>query len=199
MTGDLTVPEGRTPAPAAEGSLDSGLVRARPKAIAWLVAVPVVAVLVDQVAKQLALTYLTHREPLRLLWGAVWLNLTRNGGAAFSIGSAYTWVFPIITLVVIGVITWLSRDLRSIGWAIGFGLILGGALGNVVDRIFRAPSVFRGHVVDMISLFDPAGRVFPAGAIFNVADSCLFCGVVLLIILELLGRHRDGSRDRGRA
>ncbi len=69
--------------------------------------------------------------------------------------------------------------------------MLGGALGNLVDRIFRAPCPFHGHVVDMISLFDPYGQVWP---VFNLADSSLVCGVLLAVLLELTGRQRDGRR-----
>ena len=71
--------------------------------------------------------------------------------------------------------------------------MLGGALGNLTDRIFRAPGHFVGHVVDMVSLFDPYGQVWP---VFNLADSCLVCGVVLAVLLELTGRQRDGTRRR---
>jgi signal peptidase II len=81
--------------------------------------------------------------------------------------------------------------LRSVPWAIALGLVLGGALGNLADRLFRAPGPFQGHVVDMISLFAPYGRGF---AIFNIADSCLTIGVALAVLLELTGRQRDGSR-----
>jgi signal peptidase II len=76
-------------------------------------------------------------------------------------------------------------------WALALGLVLGGALGNLGDRLFRAPGVFHGHVVDMISVFGPYGEHF---AVFNVADSCLTVGVVLAVLLELTGRQRDGSR-----
>jgi hypothetical protein len=76
-------------------------------------------------------------------------------------------------------------------WAIALGLVLGGALGNLGDRLFRAPGPFQGHVVDMISLFAPYGEQF---AVFNIADSCLTVGVVLAVLLELTGRQRDGSR-----
>jgi len=170
--------------------------RASTRALAVLAAVPVVVVVLDQWAKQASIAHLTGAAPLRLLGGAVYLNLTRNSGAAFSIGGNYTFVFPIIAVVVLSGIVYLSRRLRSLPWAISFGLIVGGALGNLADRLFRPPGVLRGQVVDMISLFDPAGRFFPPGAIFNVADSALFCGVVLAILLELTGRHRDGTRRR---
>jgi len=186
------VPESKA---ATESETESVPVKARPAAIAVLATVPVLVVLIDQLSKELALNYLTGEPPLRLLWGAVYLNLTRNSGAAFSLGSDYTFVFPIIAVIVLAGIVWLSRRLRSVAWGVALGLIAGGAVGNLGDRIFRAPAMFHGHVVDMISLFDEAGRVFPAGAIFNIADSALFCGVVLAIILEFTGRRRDGTRE----
>ena len=129
-------------------------------------------------------------EPVKLLGGAVYLSLTRNSGAAFSLCADYTFIFPIIALVVLTWIGFMARKLRSLPWAIALGLILGGALGNLIDRIFRAPGPFHGHVVDFISLFDPHGQVFP---IFNVADMALVCGVILAVLLELLGRQRDGT------
>ena len=93
-------------------------------------------------------------------------------------------------------IGWLARQLRSLPWAVAMGLVLGGALGNLIDRLFRAPGPLVGHVVDFISLLAPAGQRF---AIFNAADSALFCGVVLAIFLEITGRRRDGTRVRGNA
>ena len=72
-------------------------------------------------------------------------------------------------------------------------LPLGGALGNLGDRVFRAPGPFVGHVVDFVSVFDDAGRVFP---VFNVADSALTIGLGLALLLELTGRRRDGTRAR---
>ena len=128
---------------------------------------------------------------MRILGGLVYLSLVRNGGAAFSLGSGYTWVFPLITLAVIGWIGWMTRRLRSVPWAVSLGLVLGGALGNLGDRLFRAPGPFLGHVVDMVSVFAPDGERFP---VFNIADSCLTVGVVLAVLLELTGRQRDGSR-----
>ena len=151
------------------------------------------AVALDQVVKALATQHLTEGEPVRVLGGLVYLSLLRNGGAAFSFGSGYTWVFPVITVAVIGWILWMGRRLRSVPWAVALGLVLGGALGNLADRLFRAPGPFRGHVVDMISLFAPYGRGF---AIFNIADSCLTVGVALAVLLEITGRQRDGSRSR---
>jgi signal peptidase II len=153
----------------------------------------VLAVVLDQVVKALATHHLTEGEPVRILGGLIYLSLLRNGGAAFSFGRGYTWVFPVITLAVIVWIVWMGRRLRSVPWAIALGLVLGGALGNLTDRLFRAPGPFQGHVVDMISLFTPYGKGF---AIFNIADSCLTVGVALAVLLELTGRQRDGMRAR---
>ncbi|GAA3942536.1 hypothetical protein Aau02nite_81390 [Amorphoplanes auranticolor] len=153
------------------------------------------AVVLDQVVKELSTKGLTEGEPVRILGGLVHLSLLRNSGAAFSLGSGYTWVFPLVTIVVIGWITFMARKLRSVPWALALGLVLGGALGNLGDRLFRAPGPFQGHVVDMISLFGPYGEYF---AVFNIADSCLSVGVVLAVLLELTGRQRDGSRATSR-
>ncbi|MCO1597864.1 signal peptidase II [Micromonospora sp. RHAY321] len=181
-----------TAAPSAEpGRTDPGGGRARPRVVGILAAVALVALLADLVTKHLALAALTDREPVRLLGGLVYLSLTRNSGAAWSIGSDHTWVFPLITIGVVGWIVWMALRLRSLPWAVSLGLVLGGALGNLVDRIFRAPAPFHGHVVDMISLFDAYGQVWP---VFNLADSSLVCGVVLAVLLELTGRQRDGRR-----
>ena len=165
--------------------------RFAPRALAVLVTTAVVAVAVDQWVKHLSTENLEPGEPVRILGGLVYLSLFRNGGAAFSFGSSVTWVFPLITLVVVGWIGWMAVRLRSVPWAIALGLVLGGALGNLGDRLFRAPAFLHGHVVDMISVFGPNGEYF---AIFNIADSCLSVGVVLAVLLELTGRQRDGTR-----
>lgn len=169
----------------------------RSRALAVLATVAAVALGLDAATKQLALASLREDAPVRLLGGALYLSLTRNSGAAFSIGTGYSFVFPIIAMVVIGGIVWFARNLYSLRWAIAMGLVLGGALGNLTDRLLRAPGPLRGHVVDFLSLFDEAGRVWP---IFNVADMALFFGAALAILLEFTGWRRDGGRDvRNRA
>jgi signal peptidase II len=146
---------------------------------------------IDQVAKHLTVVYLADREPVKILWGLVYLMHVRNSGAAFSMGTGVTWVFPIVALVVIIVLGFVIRKVRSTPWAIALGLVLGGVLGNLGDRLFRSPGPFTGHVVDMVSLLDSRGQGFP---VFNGADSALTIGVVLIILLELTGRQRDGTR-----
>ena len=125
-----------------------------------------------------------------VLGGLVYLQLVRNPGAAFSLATGYTWVLSLIAVVVVAVIVRIARRLRSSGWAVALGLILGGALGNLTDRIFRTPGPFRGHVVDLVSLLAPDGRVWP---VFNLADSCIVTGGILLVLLALLGQELDGS------
>ncbi|MFI5897205.1 signal peptidase II [Actinoplanes sp. NPDC051513] len=161
------------------------------RAVVVLGLTAVIAVALDQWVKWLSTEHLTEGEPVRILGGLIYLSLLRNSGAAFSMGSDHTWVFPVVTLVVIGWITYMATRLRSIPWAISLGLVLGGAFGNLADRLFRAPGPFRGHVVDMISLFAPYAEKF---AVFNIADSCLTVGVILAVLLELTGRQRDGRR-----
>ncbi len=178
MSGERTVPS----APP---------VRASRRAVATLAGTGLVIVAADVLTKYLVVARLTGHPPVRLLGGAVYLTLTRNSGAAFSLGTHLTFVFPLVTLLVVGWIGWMTRRLRSVPWAVAFGLVLGGALGNLGDRLFRAPGFLVGHVVDFISVFSPDGHYF---AIFNVADSALCCGVALAILLELTGRRRDGTR-----
>ena len=164
------------------------------RALSILAATTVVVVALDAVTKSLVVSRLTGHPPVRALGGLFYLDVIRNSGAAFSLGTGYTWVFPLVALVVVGWICWLARRLRSLPWAIGLGLVLGGALGNLGDRVFRAPGFLVGHVVDFISLFGPDGVHWP---IFNLADSALCCGVVVVVLLELTGRRREGGRTRG--
>lgn len=155
-----------------------------------LIAILVLAV--DVVTKVIAVAQLEGREPVELLGGLMYLQLIRNPGAAFSIATGYTWVLSLIALTVVVVIIRIARKLRSTGWAIALGLVLGGATGNLVDRIFRSPGPLRGHVVDIFSAFAPDGRAFP---IFNIADCAVVCGGILLVLLALLGRELDGTRS----
>jgi signal peptidase II len=163
----------------------------RNRATALVAGVGVVVVGIDLLVKQLTVANLEGHDPVRILGGLIYLMCLRNSGAAFSFGTDATWVFPCFAVIVIGVIAWLTRRLASLPWAVSYGLILGGAAGNLGDRIFRAPGFFVGHVVDMISVLNSQGTGFP---VFNIADSALTCGVALAVLLEFTGRRRDGSR-----
>lgn len=186
--------------PVTESTSEGGAVetvppptRATRRALVLFGACALAVLALDVLSKQLVVAHLKDGEPVKVIPHVLYLTLTRNSGAAFSMGSGVTWVFPTIALVVVGVIVYLARTLRSTAWAVALGLVLGGAVGNLLDRLFRAPGPFRGHVVDFLSAFSPTGSGF---AIFNLADSALVCGVILAVLLELTGRHRNGTRVR---
>jgi signal peptidase II len=145
----------------------------------------------DVVTKLLVVATLSDREPLRLLGGALYLTEARNTGAAFSFAEGATVVFTLIAVAVVVVIVRSARRLFSTGWAVALALVLGGAVGNLLDRVFRDPGFLRGGVVDFVSLFDPYGQVWP---IFNVADSAIVCGGVLGAVLAFRGVEFDGGR-----
>lgn len=162
----------------------------------WLFAALAVAVLAaDVVTKTLAVAYLSGEPAVRLLGGSVYLVLFRNPGAAFSLATGMTWVLSLVALGVVVVILRAASRLRSAGWAVALGLLLGGALGNLGDRLFRTPGPLRGYVVDFVSLFANDGSVWP---VFNIADASICVGAALLVLLALTGRELDGSRRSAR-
>jgi signal peptidase II len=166
-----------------------------PTRVALLSVIAAVVLAVDVVTKVLSVAQLEGRPPVELLGGLVYLQLVRNPGAAFSLATGYTWVLTIVAIAVVVVIVRVARRLRSAGWATALGLVLGGALGNLGDRLFRSPGPLQGHVVDMVSLLAPDGRVWP---VFNAADSSIVCGGILLVLLALTGRELDGSTTKSR-
>lgn len=166
-----------------------------PRKVALLGVLAGLVLALDVVTKVVGVALLEGREPVRLLGGAVFLVLVRNPGAAFSLATGYTWLLTLVAAAVAFAIVRISRRLRSTGWAIALGLVLGGALGNLVDRVFRSPGPLVGHVVDTVSLFAPDGSVWP---VFNLADSAIVTGGVLLVVLALLGRELDGTRAADR-
>ena len=155
------------------------------------------AVLVLDVASKVAVVAtIDMGEDIRLLGGALYLTQLRNLGAAFSFAEGATVLFSLIAVVVAVVIVRTARRLFSTAWAVALGLVLGGATGNLVDRVFRDPGFLRGGVVDFLSVLAPDGRVWP---VFNVADSAIVCGGLLGAFLALRGVEFDGSRSTSRA
>ncbi|WP_346623862.1 signal peptidase II [Blastococcus montanus] len=150
--------------------------------------------LLDLVTKLVVVATIEPGEDIRVLGGALYLTNLRNTGAAFSFAQGATVLFTLIAIVVAVVIVRTARRLRSTGWAVALGLVLGGALGNLVDRIFRDPGFLRGGVVDFLSVFGPDGSVWP---VFNVADSAIVCGGILGVLLAFRGIEFDGTRDDG--
>jgi signal peptidase II len=155
--------------------------------IGVLVAVAAFVLAADAITKAIVVAHLRQDEPVHLIGNVLMFWLTRNPGAAFSVGTGETAVFTVIAFGVIVYIARTARRLYSLGWAIALGLLLGGAMGNLGDRIFRAPGLFRGDVVDWIAVT----RFYP---IFNLADSAIVCGGILTVILAMRGRHLDGTR-----
>lgn len=197
-------PEAEKPQTVDSGSDDAGdssgelgatrLGHGTRRLLVVLFGVAVVLLAVDVVTKTLVVANLDGKPPVRLFGGALYLVLFRNPGAAFSLATGLTWLLALLAIGVVAAIIWLAPRLRSMGWAIGLGLVLGGACGNLVDRLFRAPGPLQGHVVDFLSLFAPDGSVWP---VFNVADSAIVCGGIVVVLMSLLGRDYDGAVHRG--
>ena len=176
---------------ARSASSEARTAPARGRRGAVLVAVAAFVLAADAVTKAIVVAHLRPDQPVHLLGNVFEFWLTRNPGAAFSVGTGETAVFTIIAFGVIVYIARTARKLYSTGWAIALGLLLGGAAGNLGDRIFRAPGLFRGDVVDWIGVVP---RYYP---IFNLADSAIVCGGILMVILAMRGYHMDGTRSVG--
>jgi signal peptidase II len=152
----------------------------RTRTLAVMLGVAVAVATADAVSKAVALRGLRGRPPVRLLDGLLTLKLRLNPGAAFGVGTSYTVVIALIACGVIVYVIRMAARLRSLPWTIGLGLLLGGAAGNLGDRLFRAPGPLRGSVVDWLNL-----PHFPWT--FNLADAAITCAAVLIAILTLLG------------
>ena len=149
-------------------------------------------IVLDQFTKFLAQEYLLPRRasgegPIEFLGGLLKFTYAENTGAAFSIGSGITWVFTLIAFVVVFVIFRYARNLASLPWALALGGLLGGSLGNLIDRMFRAPGPFQGFVVDFIQL--------PYWAIFNIADMSIVTSGIGIAILLFRGIPIDGKSE----
>jgi lipoprotein signal peptidase len=173
---------------------------ARAKRVLLFAITAVVVLALDVLSKVIVVAKLPEatahhlgHAPVRVLGGAIYLDQTRNSGAAFSLGTGFTVILTAVAIAVVVFIVRTAGRMRSTGWALALGLVLGGALGNLVDRLFREPGFLRGHVVDWISLFGPYGEHWP---IFNIADSAIVCGAVLAAVLALLGIDIDGRAGR---
>ncbi|MCU1621767.1 MAG: lipoprotein signal peptidase [Frankiales bacterium] len=158
----------------------------RPRVLLVLVALLTVAL--DAGTKALVVARLEGKDSVRLPGGAVTFVVSRNSGAAFSFAEGLTLVFTAVAVAVIAYIVRTLPRLRSGWWALTLGLLLGGALGNLIDRLTRAPGFGRGRVVDFISV--------PHFASFNVADSGITIGAALAILLSFRGIEVDGTRKQ---
>ncbi|ONK15038.1 signal peptidase II [Streptomyces sp. MP131-18] len=166
-----------------DGTADRG-----PRRVMVLAGVAAFAYALDLITKIMTVEWLENEPPVEVFGEWLQFRAVRNGGAAFGIGEALTVVFTCIAAAVIVVIIRLARKLYSTPWAIALGLLLGGALGNLTDRLLRAPGALEGHVVDFI-----APKHF---AVFNLADSAIVCGGILIVLLSFRGLDPDGTVHR---
>lgn len=141
---------------------------------------------IDQITKRWAETSLLGKDIVPVFGDWLGWRLTYNSGASFSIGTSFTEVLSVIAIVAVIVVLVLSLRLGSKGWAFGLGFLLAGVAGNLTDRLFRAPGVLEGHVVDFIAL--------PNWPIFNVADICINIAAVLIIVQTIRGLRLNGTR-----
>ena len=181
VAADQQPQQGKSDVPAG---LAVGMPRRR---VGTLLAVAVAVLGLDIASKAAVVAKLSGHQPVRLIDGFLQLHLERNSGAAFSFAPGLTIVFSLIAITVVVVILRSSRRIRSLPWAITLGLLLGGATGNLIDRIFRSPGVFRGWVVDWIQV--------PHWPVFNLADSAIVCGGILAVLLSIRGIRLDGQRE----
>jgi signal peptidase II len=157
----------------------------------WLLfAIAALALTIDQTTKAIVVATMTEGEEITVINHVLNLIFVRNPGAAFGMVGGQTWIFSILAVVVTGVIIWALTRIHSRAWAVVFGLLLGGTLGNLSDRLFREPGFGVGHVVDFLNM----PWLMPA--IFNVADIAISAAAVTFVLLVLLGIGLDGKRAR---
>jgi len=164
----------------------------RVRTFAVMLGVAAVVVAADAVSKALALRDLAGHRSVRLLDGLLTLKLTLNPGAAFGVGTSYTAIIALIACGVVVYVIRIAARLRSLAWTVALGLLLGGAAGNLADRLFRAPGPFRGSVVDWLNLPHFAWT-------FNLADAAITCAAVLIGLLTLRGVRIDGTSSTSAA
>ncbi|MCC3333322.1 signal peptidase II [Nocardia abscessus] len=175
-------PPEESPANTADPTTSS----APPQRLRTLLVLAAVVLGLDLLTKTIAVANLTPGDPVPIIGDFARLSLVRNPGAAFSMATGMTWLLTLVAAAVVVGVVRIGRTLRSVGWAIGLGLVLGGALGNLMDRLFRAPGPLQGHVVDFVAV-----GWWP---VFNVADSAIVCGAILLVVLTVLGFEPNGTR-----
>jgi signal peptidase II len=131
----------------------------------------------DLSAKIWAVNNLSARNPVEILGSFFQLTLVRNPGAAFGFATGATVFLSGVAIVAVIVIVYYSSKITSLGWATTLGLLLGGVLGNLTDRLFRSPGFFKGEVIDWLEITN-----WP---VFNLADSAIVIAAFLAIVLTI--------------
>jgi signal peptidase II len=163
---------------------------APPRRIALLIGVAAIVLTADVGSKVAVVALLSGRRHVRLCGGVLTLLVARNPGAAFGLGGPS--VTAACTAIGAGVAVFIvrySRHVSSAPWAVAIGLLLGGAMGNLSDRLFRSPRPLQGWVVDWIR--------FSHWPTFNVADSAMACGILLVVVLAARGTAASVHPARG--
>ncbi|MEY4151949.1 MAG: hypothetical protein RL470_8 [Actinomycetota bacterium] len=132
--------------------------------------------LLDFATKVWALTSLSS-EPRKIIGNFLQFTLVHNSGAAFNFATGFSIAFSLLALAVVIAAIYFAPKITSRGWQISIGLLLGGVLGNLTDRIFREPSFLNGHVIDWIQI--------PHWPVFNIADSAICIAAVISFALSL--------------
>jgi signal peptidase II len=178
-----------TPLTAEEADTEAHDRHRAHRRIGLFVAVAVLVYVADVVTKVVAVEALAGQPPVSVVGDLLQLRLTRNPGAAFSLGTSATLLLSLVSIGVVLVVVWLARRVASSAWAVALGLLLGGATGNLTDRVLRAPApeqALQGHVVDFLEL--------PNWPVFNVADSAIVVAAVLIVVQSFRGVQIDGGR-----
>jgi len=162
-------------------------VSATNSAARWVYSIGLVAVVLDQVSKYAAEALLGDGRVVNVIGDLLRFRLAYNDAAAFSLGFGATWVLALISSVAVLLLLWFGPKAKTTIWSVIAGLVLGGAAGNWVDRVFKEPEFFSGHVVDFLQI--PFN--FP---IFNLADTFLVVGISLAILRTLLGDEIGGGK-----
>lgn len=153
--------------------------------------VAILVIAFDQLSKWAAVSFLEHKHSIKIIGSYLKLSFTRNPGAAFSIGTRSTFIFSAFAIAVSSIIIWKATEIHHKVWAIAAGGFLGGAVGNLIDRILRTPGKFGGHVVDWI--------MFPNFPLFNLADSAVVLSAIAAVILSLRGIDYSDSVGQSEA
>lgn len=155
----------------------------------WIALIPlVIAYLADLWSKETVLANMQEGEKIAVIEPILSWHFIRNPGAAFSIGTDFTWIFTIIQAVGLLLVLYLIIfRARTMPWLITLGTLGGGIAGNLTDRLFREPGFGVGHVIDFIAV--------PNFAIFNIADSCIVVSIIVVVILVMRGKTLDGRPE----
>ena len=148
------------------------------------IGVVAVAYAADVITKIVAVETLAGGPDVAVVLGVLDLHLTRNPGAAFSVATGLTALLTLVAAVVAVVVVRIATRLRDRTWAVALGLLLGGALGNLTDRLLREPGPLRGHVVDFLRL--------PHWPVFNLADVAIVVAAALILLQSVRGVGVDG-------